>query len=168
MKRRLVLRSLLVLAALFVLIQLVPYRVHNPPVTQEPAWDSPRTEELARRACFDCHSNEVVTPWYGYVAPVAWVVRLHVDEGRAEMNLSEMDQPQKEAHEAGEEVAEGEMPPGYYRLTHSAARLSDAERRALTRGLDATLGGGEGHEREGGGEHERGHGHDRGHQGEHD
>jgi hypothetical protein len=147
MIRRVLLRSVLVLVVLLVLIQLVPYRVSNPPVTAEPSWDSPRTEELARRACFDCHSNEVVVPWYGYVAPVAWSVRRHVDEGRGEMNLSEMDRPQEEAHEAGEEVAEGEMPPGYYRLMHRSARLSDAERRELSTGLDATLGGErEGHE----------------------
>lgn len=141
MIRTVLLRSLLVLAALLVLAQFVPYRVHNPPITGEPTWDSPRTEALARAACFDCHSNEVVTPWYGHVAPVAWVVRHHVDEGRGELNLSEMDRPQEEAHEAGEEAAEGEMPPGYYRVAHRAARLSDAERRELARGLDATLGG---------------------------
>ena len=45
--------------ALFVLIQAVPYgRSHrDPPVQAEPRWDSPRTRELAARACFDCHSN---------------------------------------------------------------------------------------------------------------
>jgi hypothetical protein len=30
----------------------------NPPVLQEPRWDSPATRELAKRACFDCHSHE--------------------------------------------------------------------------------------------------------------
>ena len=145
MTRRILLRSLLVLVVFLVLIQLVPYRVQNPPVTAEPAWDSPRTAELARRACFDCHSNQVVVPWYGLVAPMAWIVRRHVDEGRAELNLSEMDRPQEEAHEAGEEVAEGEMPPGYYRLMHRSARLTEVERRELATGLDATLGGEHGH-----------------------
>lgn len=144
-RTKLSVRALWTLVAIFALIQLIPYRVHNPPVRQEPAWDSPRTEQLARQACFDCHSNEVETPWYGYVAPVAWVVRRHVDEGRSKLNFSEMDLPQEEAHEAGEEVAEGEMPPGYYRLAHAAARLSDPERRALVAGLDATLGGGTEH-----------------------
>jgi hypothetical protein len=48
------------LVALLLLIQLVPYgRDHsNPPVIQDVVWDSPRTEELARIACYDCHSNE--------------------------------------------------------------------------------------------------------------
>ncbi|MEZ4321615.1 MAG: heme-binding domain-containing protein [Myxococcota bacterium] len=130
-----------ILAAIAVLIQLVPYRVSNPPVLQEPAWDSPRTAELARRACYDCHSNEVVVPWYGHIAPVAWLVRDHVDEGRAALNLSEMNRPQEEAHEAGEAVAEGEMPPAYYLALHPSARLTDAERAELQAGLDRTLGG---------------------------
>ena len=43
-------RVLLFLGILFVLMQAVPYgRAHdNPPVTREPAWDSPRTAELAK------------------------------------------------------------------------------------------------------------------------
>lgn len=150
--RRTLTLGLGLLALLFLLIQLVPYRVHNPPVVQEPAWDSPRTEALARTACFDCHSNEVNTPWYGYVAPVAWVVRNHVDEGRAALNFSEMQRSQPEAHEAGEEVAEGEMPPAYYTFAHADARLSPDDRQALIAGLNATLGG----EGEGGGESEEG------------
>ncbi len=125
---------------LFSLIQLVPYRVENPPVRQEPAWDSPQTRELAQRACFDCHSNEVRVPWYGHVAPVAWVVRSHVEEARAELNFSEVDRPQREAHEAGEEVREGEMPPWYYTPMHPEAQLTEAQWSSLAAGLDATLG----------------------------
>jgi len=148
---RLIPMTLVSLLILFAAMQLVPYRVENPPVLQEPAWDSPATEQLARRACFDCHSNEVRLPWYGKVAPGSWVLRQHVDEGREKLNLSEMNRYQEEAHESGEEVLEGEMPPLYYVLAHSEARLTDVEKQALARGLDATLGGqgrasrGEGH-----------------------
>src|SRR5688572_32534242 len=57
--RRLLLRAGLAVAALLVLAQFLPFgRVENPPVRAEPAWDSPRTRELAVRACFDCHSNQ--------------------------------------------------------------------------------------------------------------
>ena len=60
-------------AALGLGVQLVPYgREHsNPPVTGEPQWDSPRTAELAKRACYDCHSNETVWPWYSNIAPLS-------------------------------------------------------------------------------------------------
>ncbi|MCB9664468.1 MAG: heme-binding domain-containing protein [Alphaproteobacteria bacterium] len=139
MTRRLVSRLAVAAATVFALAQLVPYRVQNPPVVEEVRWDSPRTAELARRACFDCHSHEVVVPWYGHVAPVAWVVRHHVDEGRAALDFSDVAHLGEEAHEAGEVVAEGEMPPAYYTALHPEARLTDAEKRALIDGLDATL-----------------------------
>jgi hypothetical protein len=57
---RAILFVLLAAIVLFGLIQLVPYgRNHtDPPVVQEPNWDSPQTRQLAVRACFDCHSNQ--------------------------------------------------------------------------------------------------------------
>jgi hypothetical protein len=47
-----------------VLIQFIPYGHNhsNPPVVQEPQWDSPETRAIVKRACFDCHSNETVWP----------------------------------------------------------------------------------------------------------
>lgn len=156
MSRSLVLKLLLVFVALGAAIQLVPYgRSHqNPPVVSEPAWATPETRALAKRACFDCHSNETTWPWYSNIAPISWGVQRHVNEGRRTLNFSEWNRPQREADEAAEEVAEGEMPPGYYLLVHPEARLTDAERRALVDGLAATpglgnKGHGEGHGREG-------------------
>ena len=53
----------------FVLIQLLPIGKDyaNPPVVQEPAWDSPQTRELAMAACGDCHSNETIWPAYSKI-----------------------------------------------------------------------------------------------------
>ncbi len=76
---------------LFLLIQAVPYgRNHaNSPNRTEPTWDSPTTRQLAVRACYDCHSNETIWPWYSNVAPVSWLVQRDVEEGRDEVNFSE-------------------------------------------------------------------------------
>jgi hypothetical protein len=138
-------------AALVVAIQLVPYgRDHvNPPVTQEPRWDRPETRALAVRACFDCHSNETVWPWYTHVAPISWLTRYDVDEGRRTLNYSEWDRGQREAHESAKSVRSGEMPPWLYMLPRPHARLTAAERTALIAGLEATFGG-ERRAREGG------------------
>ena len=94
------------LVALFVLIQLVPYgRNHaNPPVVKEPEWVSPQTRQLAKRACFDCHSNESVWPWYSNIAPVSWLVQNDVDEGRRRLNFSEWGRPIREIDEIGERL----------------------------------------------------------------
>ena len=128
------------LAVLFLAIQLVPYRIHNPPVTQAMVWPSAEVEALARGACYDCHSNEVVVPWYGHVAPVSWWTAEHVNEAREKLNFSELDRPQEDGDEAGEVIEEGEMPPNYYQWMHAEARLSDAQRALLVSALEAQFG----------------------------
>ena len=130
------------IAVALVFAQFVPYgRDHsNPSARIEPVWDSSRTRELARRACFDCHSNETIWPWYSHVAPVSWLLQSDVDEGRATMNFSEWNREYSEAKEASKEVEENEMPMWAYTVTHAEARLSNEEKAALMRGLDATLG----------------------------
>src|SRR5687767_3388469 len=135
-------RTGLVFLLAFVAIQLVPYggdRV-NPPVAAEPSWDSLETRALAKQACFDCHSNETEWPGYSTVAPVSWLIQHDVAEGRAVLNFSEWQRPQKEAHEAAEKVLEGEMPLPIYQLMHAHARLTAADRDRLARGLERTLG----------------------------
>jgi hypothetical protein len=132
----------LMLGGLFVGIQLVPYghQRSNPPVVQEPAWDRSSTRALAARACFDCHSNETRWPWYSRIAPLSWLVRNHVEEGREELNFSEWNRSFDGASEAAEAVSEGEMPLTSYVLVHPSARLSPDETQALVRGLTATVG----------------------------
>jgi hypothetical protein len=125
-----------------VAIQLVPYgHVRtNPPGRVEPRWDRPETRALAVRACYDCHSNETVWPWYSNVAPMSWLTQRDVDEGRRAVNFSEWDQPKKDAHESAKTVRTGEMPPWFYVVIHPDARLTAAETTAHIGGLEATLG----------------------------
>jgi heme-binding protein len=146
--RRFLVGTFFVLLALGVVIQAVPYgRQHtNPPVIAEPQWDTPQTRTLAARACFDCHSNETVWPWYANIAPVSWLVQRDVDLGRRAVNFSEWNRPQKEARESSETVRQGEMPPWVYTVRRSSARLSVAEKEALAGGLAATLGARNPHE----------------------
>ena len=140
--RKWILRGLVALVVLFGLIQLVPYgRDHsNPPVTQEVKWDSARTRDLAVGACYDCHSNLTVWPWYSNVAPMSWLVQKDVDEGRSILNFSEWNLPQDvEPNDIAEVVREGGMPPWQYKPLHPAGRLSSTEQEELARGLEATL-----------------------------
>ncbi len=134
----------LVGAVVFGLIQLVPYgRDHtNPSTTGEPAWASARTRELMVYACYGCHSNEVEWPWYSNIAPISWVVTLHVDDGREKVNYSEFDTDRGDAEETIEVIREGSMPPAYYTVLglHPGARLGDAEIAELVAGLRLTPG----------------------------
>jgi hypothetical protein len=129
------------LVVVFGLLQLVPYgRNHtNPPTVAEPAWDSSQTRSLAVRACFDCHSNESVWPWYSNVAPVSWLVYRDVMEGRSRMNFSEWNRQQPGTGEITAIIQEGEMPPAIYTPMHPSARLTSAEKEQLITGLMNSL-----------------------------
>jgi hypothetical protein len=124
------------LALVFVGIQFVPVDRTNPPVEEEvPA--PPAVRAILERACYDCHSNETVWPWYSRVAPMSWLAVRDVQKGREELNFSTWNrlstQDRVEAlRESWEEVEEGEMPPWFYLPTHPEARLS-AEDRAVLR-----------------------------------
>ena len=139
MFRRNLLIVLPVGVALLLAMQFVPYgRQHtNPPVTAEPAWPDPAIRDLAVRACFDCHSNESVWPWYSNIAPASWLVQSDVDRARAILNFSTWDVPQFGASEAAEMVLAGEMPPAKYRLLHRSANLTAGETSQLAQGLSA-------------------------------
>ena len=142
--------ALISLVILFLALQAVPYgrRHTNPPIRREPPWDNPQTRALAVRACYDCHSNETVWPWYSHIAPVSWLIQRDVDEGRKDLNVSEWDRSQPEAHESAETVRKGEMPPLRFVLLHPQAFLSSAERQAFIEGLEATFGREEGNAKE--------------------
>jgi mono/diheme cytochrome c family protein len=130
-----------VLAGAFVLIQAVPYgrSHHNPPVSQEPVWDSAATRQLAKQACFDCHSNETNWRWYTNVAPVSWLTQRDVNGGRSSLNFSEWNKPQDGAGDAVEAARSGSMPPWFYPLMHPNASLNASERLQLANGLAATF-----------------------------
>ena len=126
----------------FGLIQVIPYGHNhtNPPVTKEPNWDSPQTRALAKRACFDCHSNETVWPWYSNVAPVSWLVQHDTEDGRRRLNFSEWGSGHlREPDEIYREIERGSMPPLQYFPTHPEARLSADEKTQLINGLKATI-----------------------------
>jgi hypothetical protein len=118
-----------------VAMQLVRFDHTNPPVTGE--IETPHdVKQVLRRACYDCHSNETVWPWYSQIAPVSWLVARDVRTGRKHLNFSEWAAlaPEKQAKRragCGKQVAKGEMPMGIYVPLHPSARLSDADKALL-------------------------------------
>ena len=127
-------------AALFLLLQLVPGPgMTNPPVTGEPPWDSPETRALAKRACYDCHSNESAWPWYAAVAPMKWLVIHDVEEARSVFNFSEWESGSIDGQVLAEAVSSEAMPLPQYLLLHPEARLSAQEKQRLMDGFTATF-----------------------------
>jgi len=133
----------LLLASIIVfgLMQLIPFgKDHsNPPVVQEPDWDSAENRALVKRACFDCHSHETVWPWYSNIAPSSWLVQRDVERGRKKMNFSDWGRRSEDAEEIREVILEGEMPLPTYLLMHAEARLTEEEKLRLIEGFMRSL-----------------------------
>ena len=98
---------------------------------------------ILRHACYDCHSNETVYPWYASVAPVSWLINRDVKEGREKLNFSEWGlltkaKKAKMLDKISEEAVEdNEMPMAIYVLLHPKAKLTDKDRKKLQAWLDA-------------------------------
>ncbi|MCS6985318.1 MAG: heme-binding domain-containing protein [Leptospiraceae bacterium] len=112
----------------------------NPPIEKVPTWDSETTKQFFSRACADCHSHETRWPWYSHVAPISWLIRYHVREGREHFNISRHGLQKKDkSHEAAEELEDGSMPLLPYLWLHPEARLTPAEKRQFVEGLRRTF-----------------------------
>lgn len=88
---------------------------------------------MIKGACYDCHSQETVWPWYTYIQPVGWWVRGHTRGARQHLDFSEWGTygASKQAHkleECVEEIEEKLMPLKSYGWMHADGRLGDADR----------------------------------------
>jgi hypothetical protein len=134
---------LIVLVVALVVIQFIPVQKTNPPVTGE--IDAPESVmKVFKTSCYDCHSNEVVWPWYSRVAPASWLVAYDVNEAREEYNFSEWSSYNAEERmdnreEIWEEVEEGHMPLWYYVLLHPEAKLSVEDKEIIKKWSEGRL-----------------------------
>ncbi len=127
--------GILVIVAALLLAQSIRIEKSNPPVHNDISAD-PAIKPLLRRACYNCHSNETVWPWYSSVAPASWLVASDVNEGRRQLNFSDWEAYSQKVREEklkaiADEMQEGDMPPWYYSLVHRDARLKSTEREQI-------------------------------------
>jgi hypothetical protein len=125
----------MILLAVLLLTQAFRIDKINPPVQSEISAD-PAVQPLLHRACYNCHSNETVWPWYSNLAPISWLLASDVKEGRSHVNFSTWgtytsDIQSHKLAAIAEEVRDAGMPPWYYTLVHLEARLSPAERSSV-------------------------------------
>jgi hypothetical protein len=134
-------KILIALAIVLMIIQFVRIDKTNPVALLENDFIEivkPNAEiaSMIKSSCYDCHSSQSKYPWYSNIAPVFWLVKSHINEGREHFNFSAWDmystQDRKEIlHECAEEVEEKVMPMKPYLLMHGEAKLSDKQRATL-------------------------------------
>ena len=131
-------RTLLIFFIIFILMQLIQTNKEN--IAQEKNLemqvDNIEVYNILKTACYDCHSNETVWPWYSKIAPFSWVVSNHVTEGKKALNFSTWENyNQEEKDEKIKDIyrtAYASMPLPSYIFAHENADLTK-EQRSLIR-----------------------------------
>lgn len=127
------------LIAAFVGIQFVPVPAigNNPEARSTMKGEPPEVVALLKRACFDCHSNETLWPWYSRIAPGSWLMAHDIEEGRKALDYSDWDGLDEEDKQFNREqtrdvVADDEMPPWFYVIPfHAEAKITPQDRALL-------------------------------------
>lgn len=131
-------RTLLIFFIIFILMQFIQTNKEN--IAQEKNLemkvDNIEVYNILKTACYDCHSNETVWPWYSNIAPFSWVVSNHVTEGKKALNFSTWENyNQEEKDEKIKDIyrtAYASMPLPSYIFAHENADLTK-EQRSLIR-----------------------------------
>jgi len=139
-------KILLGLLSLFILIQFFrPSRnLSAAPEPDDIFSHYPASESIKamiKTSCYDCHSNNTRYPWYAGIQPLAWWLDHHIEEGKGELNFSDFAafNTRYKSHKLDvimEVINEREMPLKPYLITHSEARLSDAQRKEIVKWAD--------------------------------
>lgn len=97
---------------------------------------SPEVAGVLKETCYDCHSSVTRYPWYNRITPVNYWLADHIDHGKKHFDVSKWDEYsiKKKDHKLDEliEMVEAKsMPLPSYTWTHSEAKLSDAQIKAV-------------------------------------
>ena len=87
-------------------------------------------------SCYNCHSNNTDYPWYSKVQPVGWFLENHINNGKAELNLSEFGsysvrKQKSKLKSMANQIEKDEMPLPSYTFIHHEARLSTESKKAI-------------------------------------
>lgn len=127
--------------AIVLVIQVIP--VERNVSTVPPGQSFEKTEKvpanvaaILKVSCYDCHSNNSRYPWYSELQPGAWFMAQHIKKGRDELNFDEFNNYSKRRKKAKiksiiSQIEKDEMPLRSYRMMHSSARLSAADKMDL-------------------------------------
>lgn len=91
---------------------------------------------ILQKACYDCHSNNTVYPWYSNIQPAGWLMAKDILKGKDNINFSEFGSyPQRRRLSKLDEIAnvitDDIMPLPSYKMMHKNARLNTNEKTIL-------------------------------------
>lgn len=89
-------------------------------------------QTILQNACYDCHSNNTDYPWYSNIQPMAWILAMHIKNGKEKLNFSDFGSNSirkqiSKLKNISNQIKDDEMPISSYKLMHKNARLSKEE-----------------------------------------
>lgn len=135
-------KILIVLGVLFILLQFVrPVRNISNDMTDDISskYSMPGdVSEILKGACYDCHSNNTVYPWYSYIQPVGWWLNNHIVNGKRHLNYSTFTKlpianQNRKLEQTIEQIDKKGMPLASYTYLglHKKANLTDDKRKII-------------------------------------
>jgi len=126
-------RTLLIFLIIFIVMQFIQTDKTNPTVDKNiEIKANAEVMKIFKTACYDCHSNETIYPWYSKIAPFSWVVSNHINEGRKALNFSTWekysDEEKKEHLKDIYRTVYASMPLQSYLWIHDDAILTKEQR----------------------------------------
>ncbi len=118
----------IVLVLAFLLMQLRQPDYGRAPVVAVASFDAhlhpdPQIRNMLHQSCYNCHSAQGETPWYGHVWPASQLMQEDVRRGRARLDFSDWENlsPEMSAirlRDACRMMRESKMPVWYYQPMH--------------------------------------------------
>ena len=95
-------------------------------------------QAILKNACYDCHSNNTVYPWYANIQPMGWLMANHIKEGKAELNFNAFGSYSKrkqlsKLNGIANSIKDDIMPLSSYKFMHKNARLTANEKALLNK-----------------------------------
>ncbi|WP_316776900.1 heme-binding domain-containing protein [Pedobacter antarcticus] len=134
-------KILLWLFAILILIQFIqPVRNHGAQVVLNDISNVIAVPDnirgILKKACYDCHSEETVYPWYANIQPLNWFLNSHIQKGKSELNFSEFSmystrKQQNKLSAIENSFNDNSMPLSSYTIVHRGSVLSSEEKALL-------------------------------------
>ena len=128
--------TLLIMLAIVLLMQLIQVEKSNP--TLDPSLEIKAPENIQtmlKAACYDCHANTTVWPWYANIAPASWIIQDHVVQGRKALDFtaweSYNEEEKKEHMKDIYRTVYAAMPLASYISLHEEADLTKEQREEI-------------------------------------
>ena len=88
---------------------------------------------ILKRACYNCHSNNTIYPFYAYIQPIGWLLNSHIEEGKSQLNFSDFGSLSKRRQASklksiANQIKDGAMPLPAYAMLHKNAVLGKTDK----------------------------------------